>query len=229
MLREMLIHNVSKKVAIISDSHICADRDKVYHNINMFDQLKFACTEINSSDAEIVIVAGDCANDKTLNSYKVFLESMSILNIPYCLTGGNHDSFKSIPHKVNLEHATIFVLDSSSGIMRLVNLKTNKPCVVISHHHLHGEKTNRHPIMKNSSNVLEHLNYWKTGLYIHGHIHCLGVNRQRRMTEVSLPPTSYVFKESDPIGWTMVEFQKEKTVLEFNLIDGSCLYEEVVW
>lgn len=83
--------------ALLSDTHIAADRNKVARDINMTEHLKNVCGEViaEGSRPAGVMVNGDCAfNSGELADYATFTQLLQPLReagMPLHLTVGNHD------------------------------------------------------------------------------------------------------------------------------------------
>jgi 3',5'-cyclic-AMP phosphodiesterase len=83
--------------ALLSDTHIAADRKTIAHDINMTDNLLAISSEIRASTElpEHLLIAGDCAyNRGQIEDYQTFVELLKPLRtdgIPIHLALGNHD------------------------------------------------------------------------------------------------------------------------------------------
>ncbi len=80
-------------VDVIADTHISLSQDEkgVYVMTPSIRNLKNAVRDINRTNADYVIFAGDCVNSPTKEALAMFAKIINSLHRPYYVLNGNHD------------------------------------------------------------------------------------------------------------------------------------------
>lgn len=114
------------KLIVISDLHLTQGEDPLL-GIDTTARFAQAVAHVNRyhADADLMVVAGDIAEDESQGAYDHFLRIMSDLSLPWVATLGNHDNrtlFEAtckrnaetlrFDHAAALKYLSVFVLDT---------------------------------------------------------------------------------------------------------------------
>ena len=111
------------RIALLSDSHIFKEKDKVARGVNMFDNLVKVVGEVValSPAPAAVLLNGDCAfHAGTSEDYATFLEAMDPIRqagLPIHLTLGNHDNRERFLKAVTTDDARQKVVEHRVALM----------------------------------------------------------------------------------------------------------------
>ncbi|MEQ9888720.1 phosphodiesterase [Pectobacterium zantedeschiae] len=83
---------VTMKLIQLSDLHLTAQGGNL-HGRDPELQLKAAIADINAyhRDADLVVISGDLSDDGSAASYAFLASTLAELQVPWCVTMGNHD------------------------------------------------------------------------------------------------------------------------------------------
>lgn len=94
-MAEVLANNKNQNYRIvqITDSHLFADRARIFDGLNTFDTLCDVVNLVDSQQAHIdlLLCTGDLAQDSSIAAYENFMAALKPLKAPQLWIPGNHD------------------------------------------------------------------------------------------------------------------------------------------
>lgn len=210
------------KIIQISDTHLLADTNGLFMDIEPYKTLKavLRCIQQGHSDAEAIIVTGDLSQDESLASYQHLKQLLLETQLPFYWLNGNHDDSvkmrKAAPEAIQkvltYEHWQIILLNTqrqnvSYGYLTNVELEflrvqltaCNKQTLIAMHHNpapIHSEWMDK-IMLHNNKALLELLqNYSHVKGIIHGHVHQEKIYQWHQLPIFATPATSAQFTPS---------------------------------
>ncbi len=154
------------KIIVMADLHIVPETE-LSHSLDTYARTRDAISFINKNhaDADLLVIAGDVADNGDVASYRRFKELLPEISLPYVVTLGNHDSRPNylaefgdvtnpdsgkLDRAITLDGCGVIILDSSEpgvGAGRLNAAQLDwlssrlaeyaaMPVVVVLHHNM---------------------------------------------------------------------------------------------
>lgn len=142
---------------------------------------------------------------------------------------GKHVSVLEMPRANWFLLDSLFETDVVTGELGQTQLKwlaaaldahTDKPAIVMAHHHLQWEPTDPISGLRETSELFQMLTERKhVKAYLFGHTHRWDVKERDGIHLVNLPPTAYVFEKGRPNGWVAAKVKDGGMTLELHALD----------
>ncbi|OHU90630.1 MULTISPECIES: metallophosphoesterase [Pseudoalteromonas] len=239
------------KLAHITDSHLFADPQGQYFDINTAEYLKQVLQQLTQYEIDGVIFGGDLTQDHSVASYELFslLVKRSGLSCPVFWVPGNHDEIQmleqmsrgqiSAAKRLCTNNLDILLLDTKgetpAGWCEAQHLKDTEAVIKSSEHktiafcHHHSIPINGYldkHILENGPQLLNTLvNTGDVLAVFHGHVHNEYHSQFRGLDVYATPATSVQFTKH------VSDWQQQDLGPAWRLvcIDGQNYDTEVVW
>ncbi|WP_105255750.1 metallophosphoesterase [Pseudoalteromonas sp. T1lg75] len=202
-----------------TDSHVFADKDGEYFNVNCAEHLAKTLAAMAEEDFDFVVFGGDLTQDHSAESYHLFAElvAASPLACPVFWVPGNHDELTHLERMSQGQISACKRICHPYAHLLLINTKGTTPAGWVSKAHLQDIKQalavsdaphiligHHHPlpvrgyidkhILENGAQLLDLLNeHSQVKALVHGHAH----NEYERVCEgvtiYGTPATSIQF------------------------------------
>ncbi|BBN80496.1 3',5'-cyclic adenosine monophosphate phosphodiesterase CpdA [Pseudoalteromonas sp. A25] len=239
------------RLAHITDSHLFADPQGVYFEVNTAQYLRRVLAQLATQSLDAVIFGGDLTQDHTLASYTLFaqLVAESSLPCPVFWLPGNHDEVELLNHishgqihgakHLYNEQMDILLLNSKgvtpagwcdehhlAEIEQVLNSTASKTLVFCHHHPVPIQGYLDKHMLENGPQLLNTLVDSKQVLaLVHGHVHNEYHQRFRELDIFATPATSIQFTKGTA-HWQQQDLGPAWRLIQ---IEGDTLATEVVW
>ena len=118
--------NQNYRLVQITDSHLFADRGKIFDGLNTFDTLCDVVSLVlkQQKQIDLVLCTGDLAQDTSIQAYHNFVDALAPIDAPQLWIPGNHDIRSHMQQ--SLEQNSIHLKRSAQlGNWRIIMLNSN--------------------------------------------------------------------------------------------------------
>ncbi len=240
----------ARRWALISDTHISADRDKVVRKSNMADNLALVSAQVAAWKPQQVLFAGDIAFAKGLPedyvAFESLIEPIRALKVPLQYMTGNHDHREHIQVALGARE-TIggkLVHTATDGAVRWIFLDTLEKVNGWSgrvgpeqrewlREQLESDSTPtivciHHNPQRGLFGLMDARSFVRAvtaqacvKAIVYGHTHIFGIEQVDGIYHINLPPSGYLFDPRRPLGWLGVEVTPDDLTLTLHCVDDA--------
>lgn len=245
----------SLRLAHITDSHLFADPNGEYFNVNTAEHFAKALAHMAKQSLDGVIFGGDLTQDHSFDSYLLFAEliNSSELTCPVFWVPGNHDEIAMLKRISGGQiHSAKHIHTQAMGVL-LINSKGPTPAGWVSNEHI-NEITQRlasvdtphlvfchhNPLAINGyldKHMLENgpqllnvlVNSGNVAGVFHGHVHNEYAQTFRELSIYSTPASSVQFTKNS-VQWRQENCGPAYRLLDLTTQDNAITVKtDVVW